>query len=220
MKALLGYGTVTFVIWDYSLTSLGLVLLIATGRFLSPLSFERRYISDFHPRPFLLVSSPPEAPVIRGVQMVSVLFREILAADMSAPANGLTVMIFKCLTEQEVWGLSVPGLAQGLRDVIRFHDSHRSVVPFAGKKGIKQRRREAGQTGAWTGLGTASQGSTASSWSPPGRPQDSPPWEAKKGMALVCKLVSVSGSLVKVCPTGHGVSLSCLLYHPTLLGNQ
>lgn len=100
--------------YDYSyigyvglLTSLGLILLISIGRFLSSMLFKHLYFSDFEA--FLLVSSTPLAPMIRGVQMISVLFRKILVADISVPTNGLIVMILKYLTEQEVWGSSVPG---------------------------------------------------------------------------------------------------------------
>lgn len=95
--------------YDYSyigyvglLTSLGLILLILIGRFLSSLSFKHCYFSDFNLNPF-------SGPIDQGVQMISVLFREILAADIGVPTNDLMVMILKYVTEQEVRGRVVQG---------------------------------------------------------------------------------------------------------------
>lgn len=91
-------------------------------------------------------------------------------------------------------------------------------------RGKREQSREGGkarQIGVLTSLGTPSQENIAS-WHEPS-PEcfwEHPLWKQNKGMTFICKLVSISGSLVKVWSTGHWVSLACLLYYPILLGNH
>lgn len=117
---LLIYFLMVLLDYDYSyigyvglLTSLGLVLLILIGRFLSSLSFNHCCFSDFDPRPFCW-SHPLLWLQWSGVcRWYLYYLGRFWLQTLVVPTNGLIVMLLRCVTEQEVRGPLFQGWLRG-----------------------------------------------------------------------------------------------------------